>query len=87
MELSSEITKWFLEHGPFGGFALIMAGFYVYERIGRAKDRETHDARIRELQDEHIETLKILGPLVQKFTDTMDTVLPMVVSNWNRRGE
>ncbi|NTD85510.1 hypothetical protein [Agrobacterium tumefaciens] len=87
MELSSEISKWFLEHGPFGGFALIMVVFYVYERIGRGKDREAHDARIRELQDEHIETLKTLAPLVQKFTDTMDTVLPMVVTHGNRRGE
>lgn len=87
MELSNEIGGWFLQHGPFGGFSLLMVIFYIYERVGRAKDREAHDARIKELQDDHIETLKTLAPLVQKFTDTMDTVLPVMVSKGNRRGE
>lgn len=85
--ISGELAGWFLQHGPMGGVALLMTGFYIYERVGRGKDREASDARIKELQDEHLETMKIVLPLVQKFTSTMDTVLPMVVSNANRRGE
>jgi hypothetical protein len=85
--ISSELAGWFLQHGPMGGIALLMTGFYIYERVGRGKDREASDARIKELQDEHLETMKIILPLVQKFTNTMDTVLPMVVSNASRRSE
>ncbi|HBT67688.1 MAG TPA: hypothetical protein DEB63_04890 [Agrobacterium sp.] len=85
--ITGELVSWFLQHGPMGGIALLMTGFYMYERNGRGKDREASDARIKELQDEHLETLKIVLPLVQKFTSTMDTVLPMVVANASRRSE
>lgn len=85
--VTGELASWFLQHGPMGGIAMLMTGFYVYERVGRGKDREAFDARITSLQAEHLETMKIILPLVQKFTDTIDTVLPIVVSNANRRGE
>lgn len=85
--VTGELATWFLQHGPMGGIALLMTGFYVYERVGRGKDRESYDASIKELQAEHLDTLKLVLPLVQKFTSTMDTVLPMVVSNAGRRSE
>lgn len=85
--VTGELATWFLQHGPMGGVALLMTGFYVYERIGRGKDREATDARITELQAEHLETMRVILPLVQKFTDTIDTVLPIVVSHANRRSE
>lgn len=85
--VSGELVTWFLQHGPMGAVALLMTGFYIYERNGRGKDRQVSDARIKELQEEHLETMKIILPLVQKFTSTMDTVLPMVVANASRRSE
>lgn len=85
--ISGELGAWFLQHGPMGGVALLLLGFYVYERRGREQDKVAADLRIKELQDGQMETLKLILPLVQKFTDTIDTVLPIIVSNSNRRSE
>lgn len=85
--ISSEVSGWFLQHGPFGGFALIMLGLYMYERYARAKDRAAFDDKIQKLQEEHIATLKVIMPLAEKFTDTMDMVLPLALRNLSGRIE
>lgn len=84
---SEAIISWFLNHGPFAGFALIFIGLYLWERKGRAQDRKDFDVALKQAQDEHIETLKIVTPLAQKFTDTMDVILPLAMAQLNRRAE
>lgn len=64
------------------GFAL-----YVYERYARQKDRQAFDAALKDAQEEHIATLKVVTPLAQKFTDTMDVILPLAMAQLNRRHE
>lgn len=81
----SEIVAWFLSNGPFAGFSLVMLGLYLWERKGRAKDREVFDAALKQAQNEHIQTLRIVTPLAQKFTDTMDVILPLAMAQLNRR--
>lgn len=83
--IPSEIAGWLLNNGPFAGFALIFIGLYLWERKGRADDRKAFDAALKAAQDEHIETLKIVTPLAQKFTDTMDVILPLAMAQINRR--
>lgn len=83
--VSSEIGTYLISQGPIGVLALIMTGLYVYERKGRSKDREDFDNALKEAQLANIETLKIILPLVQKLTTTMDTVLPLLMRNLDRR--
>lgn len=85
--IPSEIASWLLSNGPFAGFALIFISLYLWERKGRADDRRVFDAALKASQDEHIETLKIVTPLAQKFTDTMDVILPLAMAQINRRSE
>lgn len=86
--IPSEIAAWFLkDNGPFAGFALVVLGLYLWERRGRSQDREAFDAALKQAQSDHIETLKIVTPLAQKFTDTMDVILPLAMAQLNRRQE
>jgi len=84
-QISGEIGSYLVSQGPLGVLALIMAGLYVYERKGRNKDREDFDNELKEAQLANIESLKIILPLVQKLTTTMDTVLPLLMRNLDRR--
>ncbi|AID18350.1 MULTISPECIES: hypothetical protein [Rhizobium] len=84
-QVGSEIGTYLISQGPIGVLALIMTGLYVYERKGRSKDREDFDNELKEAQLANIETLKIILPLVQKLTTTMDTVLPLLMRNLDRR--
>lgn len=86
-QLPGEIASWLLSNGPFAGFALIFIGLYLWERKGRSEDRKDFDAQLKQAQDAHIETLKIVTPLAQKFTDTMDVILPLAMAQLNRRQE
>ncbi|ARM12150.1 MULTISPECIES: hypothetical protein [Rhizobium] len=75
--------------GVFAATTLIFLGLYLYERYGRAQDRKAYDAALEKAQTEHIATLKLVTPLAQKFTDTMDVILPLAMAqiNGRRRGE
>ncbi|MGO8093242.1 hypothetical protein [Rhizobium leguminosarum] len=84
-QVGSEIGTYLISQGPIGVLALIMTGLYVYERKGRSKDRDDFDNELKEAQLANIETLKIILPLVQKLTTTMDTVLPLLMRNLDRR--
>lgn len=75
--------------GVFAVTTLIFLGLYLYERYGRAKDRAAYDEALDKAQQEHVATLKLVTPLAQKFTDTMDVILPLAMAqiNGRRRGE
>jgi hypothetical protein len=81
-----EVTKWMLSNGGvFAVTTLIFIGLYLYERMERSKDRKAFDAALAQSIAEHVSTLKIVTPLAQKFTDTMDVVMPLIMSQFNRR--
>lgn len=87
-----ELAKWMLSNGGvFAATTLIFLGLYLYERYGRFQDRKTFDATLKEAQTEHIATLKLVTPLAQKFTNTLDVILPLAMAQINggggRRGE
>ncbi len=84
-QISGELGAFLVSQGPIGVLALIMTGLYVYERKGRTKDREDFDDELKQAQLANVETLKIILPLVQKLTTTMDTVLPLLMRNLDRR--
>lgn len=84
-QISGEIGSYLISQGPIGVLALIMTGLYVYERRGRSKDRDEFDDQLREAQAANVETLKMIIPLVQKLTTTIDTVLPLLMRNIDRR--
>lgn len=71
--------------GVFAVTTLIFIGLYLYERMERSKDRKAFDAALAQSIAEHVSTLKIVTPLAQKFTDTMDVVMPLIMSQFNRR--
>ena len=76
-----ELARWMLSNGGvFAATTLIFLGLYLYERYGRFQDRKTFDA-----------TLKLVTPLAQKFTNTLDVILPLAMAQINggggRRGE
>jgi hypothetical protein len=83
--VGGELGTYLISQGPIGVLALIMTGLYVYERRGRSKDREEFDEQLKEAQAANVETLKTIIPLVQKLTTTMDTVLPLLMRNIDRR--
>jgi len=84
-QVGSELGTYLISQGPIGVLALIMTGLYIYERRGRSKDREEFDEQLKEAQAANVETLKTILPLVQKLTQTMDTVLPLLMRNIDRR--
>ncbi|MEF3124638.1 hypothetical protein [Rhizobium leguminosarum] len=84
-QVGSEIGTYLISQGPIGVLALIMTGLYIYERKGRSKEREDLANELKEAHLANIETLKIILPLVQKLTTTMDTVLPLLMRNLDRR--
>ena len=61
--------------GPAGVICALQFGAIVY--LYR---------RVEAVQKEHVETLKIVAPLAQKFTQTMDMVMPIVMSKINDGG-
>jgi hypothetical protein len=90
--IPGELAKWMLDNGGvWAAVSIIFIGLYLYERYARAKDREAFDAALARSQAEHVETLKLVTPLAQKFTDTMDIILPLAMAHLNsqtaRRGE
>jgi len=85
--LPGEVATWLLNQGPLGFTTLMGFALYVYERYARQKDREAYDTALKAAQAEHIETLKTVTPLAQKFTDTMDVILPLAMAQLNRRSE
>jgi len=88
MDIPDALVKLITENGITAPIAaIIFLGLYVYERKGRNDDRKSYDAALAKLNDEHIETLKLVTPLVQKFTDTMAVITPIVMAQVNRRGE
>ena len=86
-KFSSEVVSWLLSQGPLGFTTLLGFGLYVYERYARQTDRKAFDAALKDAQNEHIATLKLVTPLAQKFTDTMDVILPLAMAQLNRRSE
>ncbi len=84
-QVSGEIGTYLISQGPIGVLALIMTGLYIYERRGRSKDREEFDDELKAAQAANVETLKTIIPLVQKLTSTMETVLPLLMRNIDRR--
>lgn len=61
--------------GPAGVICALQFGaiVYLYRRVEAG-------------QRENLETLKVVIPLVQKFTQTMDMVMPIVMSKINDGG-
>ena len=83
-----ELVGWMLTSGGvFAVTTLIFLGLYLYERRGRAEDRKGFDAALAQSNADHITTLKLVTPLAQKFTDTMDVILPLAMAQLQRRGE
>lgn len=88
VSLSSEIVQWMLSNGGvFAITTLMFLGLYIYERKERSADRKAFDEALALSQAEHITTLKLVTPLAQKFTDTMDVILPLALAQLHRRGE
>lgn len=75
-EVAKDLAQWFIAQGAVGIMALIGFGLFFFERKAHEKERE-----------EHMNTLRTLPPLVQKFVSTMDTVMPIIMSKGNRRGD
>lgn len=88
MEFPAELVKIISEQGITAPIAaLIGFGLYIYERKSRADDRKAFDAALAQSTAEHVATLKIITPLAQKFSDTMDVILPLALAQLQRRGE
>lgn len=82
----SEILNWLLANGGvFGPTTAIFAGLYLWERKGRGEDRKEFDSQLSEVQREHNKDLKLVLPLVEKFSNTMDLVLPMIMRRFDGR--
>jgi len=83
--VSAEIWSFFAQYGLGGGLGAIFMGLYLYERKSRSDDRKEADRKLQDAHSENIESLKLIIPLVQKLTLTMDTVLPLLMRNIDRR--
>jgi len=84
----NEIVQWMLSNGGvFAVTTLIFLGLYLYERKERSADRKAFDAALAQSNAEHVSTLKLVTPLAQKFTDTMDIIMPLAMAQLQRRGE
>lgn len=66
--------------GPAGIICALEAAVIVYLYKGRESDRKAYDAALRASTEDNTETLKLVIPLVQKLTATMDTALPVLLS-------
>ncbi|KQS79023.1 hypothetical protein ASG25_10565 [Rhizobium sp. Leaf384] len=87
-DASKEIVSWMLTNGGvFAVTSLLFLGLYFWERRARALDRKDFDAALAASVAENVNTLKLVIPLTQKFTDTMDVVLPLALAQLNRRSE
>lgn len=81
MDWPAELAKLIAEQGITAPIAaLIFLGLYLYERKGRAADRDKHDAALRQATVDNTETLRTVIPLVQKMTQTLDVALPVLMA-------
>ncbi|AXV15135.1 hypothetical protein CYG48_05120 [Neorhizobium sp. SOG26] len=69
--------------GPAGVICALEALVIVYLYRGREADRAKYDAALKESADEGKETLKLVIPIVQKMTATLDVTLPVLMSKIN----
>lgn len=69
--------------GPAGIICAMQSLVIAYLYKGREADRKTYDAALKASTDENTETLKLVIPLVQKLTATMDVALPVLMSKIN----
>ena len=69
--------------GPAGIICALEAAVIVYLYKGREADRKAYDAALRESTDSNTETLKLVIPLVQKMTSTLDVTLPVLLAKIN----
>lgn len=84
----NEVVQWMLSNGGvFAVTTLIFLGLYLYERKERSADRKAFDEALAQANAEHISTLKLVTPLAEKFTSTMDVILPLAMAQLQRRGE
>lgn len=72
--LPAEVISWFLTQGVLGVTTILGFVLFFFERRLHAKERE-----------EHLSTLRLITPLAQKFSDTMDVVMPLIMAQINRR--
>lgn len=85
MELSDSLIGLVTEHGITAPIAAVLfLGLYIYERRARDADRKAYDAALKASTDENTETLKLVIPLVQKLTATMDVTLPILIAKIDR---
>ena len=88
MDIPDALVKLIAENGITAPIAaVIFLGLYIHERRGRTADRKSYDEALAKLNEEHIETLKLITPLVQKFTETMAVITPIVMAQVSRRCE
>lgn len=66
--------------GPAGIICALEALVIAYLYKGREDDRKAFDAALKASTDENTETLKLIIPLVQKLTSTMDATLPILLT-------
>lgn len=66
--------------GPAGVICGLQFGAIVYLYRAREADQKAHDAALRASTDDNTETLKLVIPLVQKLTATIDVTLPVLMS-------
>lgn len=76
MELPGEGVTWLLTQGALG--FTTMLGFYLYFRA---------NARLEKEQEDHKATMRMVLPLMEKFTASMDSTIPMVMQSLNRRNQ
>ncbi len=82
--IPGEILSFFTQYGVGGALGFIFLGLYLYERKQRSEDRDKAAQNLEAAHKEHKEDLKIVLPMVQKFTSTMDTVLPILMNRTDR---
>lgn len=88
MDIPSEVLKLVIEQGLTAPvIALLFLGLYIYERKGRAADRERHEVALRQAAAETVETLKTVIPLVHKMTATLDVALPVLLAKIGSDGK
>ena len=69
--------------GPAGIICCLQALVIVYLYKGREDDRKAYDAALKASTDENTTTLKLVIPLAQKLSATMDVALPVLMAKIN----
>ena len=69
--------------GPAGIICGLQALVIVYLYKGREDDRKAYDAALKASTDENTTTLKLVIPLAQKLSATMDVALPVLMAKIN----